>query len=70
MGLSEWALGGVYLSPMFLYGLAALGLTIGLRLLLQLTPLARWIWHEALFDCALFVLLLAGVTWLFSAANG
>ncbi|KAF1071521.1 MAG: Protein AaeX [Pseudomonas citronellolis] len=61
--LTEWPLGGVYLSPLFIYALAALGLTFVLRRLLQLTPFGRLIWHEALFDCALFVLLLAGITW-------
>ncbi|WP_134602026.1 DUF1656 domain-containing protein, partial [Pseudomonas aeruginosa] len=26
-------------------------------------PLRRWVWHEALFDCALFILMLSGITW-------
>ena len=29
-----------------------------LRLVVQATPLGRWIWHEALFDAALFVCVL------------
>ncbi|MHA6193493.1 DUF1656 domain-containing protein [Pseudomonas wadenswilerensis] len=62
MGLREWALGGVLLSPFLLYVLLALLLTGLLRLLLRLTPLGRWIWHEALFDCALFVCVLTLVT--------
>lgn len=62
MGLREWALGGVLLSPFLLYVLLALLLTGLLRLLLRLTPLGQWIWHEALFDCALFVCVLTLVT--------
>ncbi|WP_166358848.1 DUF1656 domain-containing protein [Pseudomonas akapageensis] len=62
MGLREWALGGVLLSPFLVYVLLALLLTAGVRLLLRLTSLSRWIWHEALFDCALFVCILSLVT--------
>lgn len=58
MGLREWALGGVLLSPMLIYVLIALVLTGVLRLVVQATPLGRWIWHEALFDVALFVCVL------------
>ncbi|HWD31828.1 DUF1656 domain-containing protein [Pseudomonas caricapapayae] len=62
MGLREWALGGVLLSPFLIYVVLALVLTGAVRLLLRLTPLGRWIWHEALFDCALFICVLTLVT--------
>ncbi len=62
MGLREWALGGVLLSPFLIYVVLALAVTAAVRLLLRLTPLGRWIWHEALFDCALFVCVLTLVT--------
>ncbi|WP_191830837.1 DUF1656 domain-containing protein [Pseudomonas fluorescens] len=62
MGLREWALGGVLLSPFLIYVVLALVLTAAVRLLLRLTPLGRWIWHEALFDCALFICVLTLVT--------
>lgn len=62
MGLREWALGGVLLSPFLIYVVLALVLTAVVRLLLRLTPLGRWIWHEALFDCALFICVLTLVT--------
>ena len=52
MGLREWSLGGVLLSPILMYALAALLVTGVLRLALQRVGMARWIWHEALFDCA------------------
>ena len=58
MDLREWALGGVLLSPFLIYVLMALVLTGVLRLVVQATPLGRWIWHEALFDTALFVCVL------------
>jgi hypothetical protein len=58
MGLREWAMGGVLLSPFLIYVLMALVLTGALRLVVQATPLARWIWHEALFDAAMFVCVL------------
>ena len=58
MGLHEWEVGGVLLSPFLLYVLLALLLTGLLRLVVQATPLGRWIWHEALFDAALFVCVL------------
>lgn len=41
MGLREWALGGVLLSPFLIYALLALLITGVLRLLLRLTPLGR-----------------------------
>ncbi|MDD2057849.1 DUF1656 domain-containing protein [Pseudomonas sp. GD03860] len=62
MGLREWSLGGVLLSPFLIYVVLALLVTGVVRLLLRLTPLGRWIWHEALFDCALFICVLTLVT--------
>ena len=62
MGLREWSLGGVLLSPFLFYMLLALLITAGLRALLQLTGWYRWIWHEALFDVAIYVCVLTLVT--------
>lgn len=64
MGLREWALGGVLLSPFLIYVLIALAVTAVLRMVVQATPLGRWIWHEALFDTALFVCVLSSVVHL------
>ncbi|WP_350600953.1 DUF1656 domain-containing protein [Pseudomonas sp. 65/3-MNA-CIBAN-0223] len=65
MGLREWSLGGVLLSPFLFYMLLAFLITAGLRALLQLTRWHIWIWHEALFDVAIFVCVLTVVTkWL------
>ncbi|EPL15109.1 DUF1656 domain-containing protein [Pseudomonas sp. TH05] len=62
MGLREWSLGGILLSPFLIYVVLALLLTGALRMLLRITPLGRWIWHEALFDCALYVCVLTLIT--------
>ena len=59
MELREWALGGVLLSPFLLDVVLALAVTGVLRLLVHATVLGRWIWHEALFDTALFVCVLS-----------
>lgn len=67
MGLREWALGGVLLSPFLIYVLMALAITAVVRLVVQATPLGRWIWHEALFDTALFICVLSLVVHLFGA---
>ena len=64
MDLHEWAIGGVSLSPLFLYAVAALLLTGVIRLVMHKLHASRWIWHEALFGCALFLLLLAAITWV------
>ncbi|MEN0106865.1 MAG: DUF1656 domain-containing protein [Pseudomonas sp.] len=61
MDLREWAVGGVLLSPFLLYVLVALCCTGLLRFALQRAGVGRWIWHEALFDTALFVCVLAAV---------
>ncbi|MBC9251601.1 transporter [Pseudomonas alcaligenes] len=61
MALREWAWGGVLLSPLLIYALVALLLTGVLRLGLQRVGVARWIWHEALFDVALYICVLAAL---------
>lgn len=43
MGLREWSVGGVLLSPFLIYVLLALLETAALRMLLRLTPVGRWI---------------------------
>ncbi|MBA1188425.1 DUF1656 domain-containing protein [Pseudomonas entomophila] len=59
MELREWAVGGVLISPFLLDVVLALVVTGALRLLVQATVVGRWIWHEALFDTALFVCVLS-----------
>ncbi|MCU1718991.1 DUF1656 domain-containing protein [Pseudomonas sp. 5P_3.1_Bac2] len=61
MGLHEWSFAGVLLSPLMIYVVLAVVLTGALRWLLELIGVTQWIWHEALFDSALFVCVLAAV---------
>lgn len=51
---------GLYLPWLMLLVLAALGALWGVRRLLAAVGVYRWVWHPALFDLALFVLLLYG----------
>lgn len=64
MGLHEWSIGGVLLSPLLAYVVMALFATGVLRLVIQRAGLNQWIWHEALFDSALYVCVLAGCVYL------
>ena len=52
---------GVYLSPLLALGVAALAVSYPLRRLLDRLGLYRWVWHRALFDVALYVLVLGGL---------
>ena len=61
MGLRELELGGILFSPMLVFALLALVVTGVLRRGLHWAGLTRWIWHEALFDCALYVCVLATI---------
>ncbi|TXI18557.1 MAG: DUF1656 domain-containing protein [Roseateles sp.] len=53
---------GLYLPWLMLLAGIALLLLWGARRLLALCGAYRWIWHPALFDLALYVLLLWGVS--------
>lgn len=51
---------GLYLPWLMLLALGAFFTLWGLRRLLARAGLYRWVWHPALFDLALYVLLLYG----------
>jgi hypothetical protein len=53
----EVNIGGVFLSSVLVTALVALVLSFGLRRLLGWAGAYRFIWHPALFDTALFVIL-------------
>ena len=57
----EFNLGGVFISSVLVSALIAMAATFVIRRLLVLTGAYRLIWHSALFDTALFVILWAGV---------
>ncbi|WP_027351605.1 DUF1656 domain-containing protein [Halotalea alkalilenta] len=67
MYLRELSWGGVFFSPMLFYAFVSLVLAAVIRALVHKSPFGRLIWQEAWFDVALFVCLLAGVTYVAGA---
>ncbi|MGK9232627.1 DUF1656 domain-containing protein [Inquilinus limosus] len=59
--IKEIDLAGVYLSPMLGYLVAALALTGILRFGLGRIGAYRWIWHPALFDLSLLLIILTAL---------
>ena len=57
----EFNVGGVFISSVLVSALIALAAAFLLRRLLLWAGAYRLIWHPALFDTALFVILWAGV---------
>ncbi|WP_447527931.1 DUF1656 domain-containing protein [Vreelandella sp. TE19] len=66
MGLQEFALGGIYISPLLVYALLGFILTLLLRTLLHVTLSARALWFEAWFDVSLFVIITALIAFIFT----
>jgi len=62
--IKEIDLAGVYLSPMLGYLVAALALTGILRFLLARVGAYRWIWHPALFDLSVLLMILTALVML------
>lgn len=59
--IGEFDIGGVLLSSVFVTALIALAGAFVLRRLLTWAGAYRFVWHPALFDLCLFVILWAGV---------
>ncbi|ARP86429.1 DUF1656 domain-containing protein [Bordetella genomosp. 9] len=59
--IGEISLYGVYLPWLLVLGVITLGLAWFVRRLLALTGVYRLVWHPALFDLALYVVLLYAV---------
>ncbi|MCM5704876.1 DUF1656 domain-containing protein [Larsenimonas salina] len=65
MLLHELAWGGVYFSPLILFCILSFIATFIIRFVMHKTALERWVWKEAWFDVALYICILAGITyWL------
>lgn len=60
--IGEASFYGLYLPWLMLWALAAWPLTWGLRRLLAGAGVYRWVWHPALFDTALYVVVLYGIS--------
>lgn len=52
---------GLYVPALMVLALIALVLNWGVRQLLAATGFYRWVWHPALFDMALYLVLLYGL---------
>ncbi len=61
---------GVFVSPLLLYALAALVLMAALRRGLAVVGFYRTVWHRALFDLALLVILLGGIVFTADLLEG
>lgn len=57
--LSEVSVGGIYLPPLLLYGLAALPIFLVVRGLLARAGVLRLVWHPALVELAVLLLIVA-----------
>jgi hypothetical protein len=62
--VEELHLFGVYMPAALLWAVLAAVVTFLLRGLLQRLPLHRILWHPALLEVALFVLMWRGLAWL------
>lgn len=61
--IGEVNLYGLFLPPLLLLALAALLVTRLLKLVLARTPFYSVVWHPALFDFSLFILVLGALTY-------
>lgn len=63
--IGEISLYGIFVPRLLLLALLALALSRGLSLVLARAGFYRLVWHPALFDLALFVLLLGALSSFF-----
>ncbi|ANN77573.1 DUF1656 domain-containing protein [Bordetella flabilis] len=62
--IGEISLYGIYFPWLLVLAVLTLGLSWSVRRLLALTGVYRLVWHPALFDLALYVVLLYGMVCL------
>jgi protein AaeX len=62
--IGEVSLYGIYMPWALVLAIVTLGVSWFLRRLLALTGIYRLVWHPALFDLALYVVLFYGVVWI------
>ncbi|WP_448679117.1 DUF1656 domain-containing protein [Pseudomonas nicosulfuronedens] len=60
---------GVFVPPMVLLALLALGVTMLLRYPLTWVGFYRLVWNRSLFDLALYFIVVAGLLWLFGGTT-
>lgn len=59
--IGEFSIAGVFLSPVLVSAVIALAVSVVLRRVIALVGLYRIVWHPALFDAALFIIVWAAV---------
>ncbi|KWK69465.1 hypothetical protein WM16_22760 [Burkholderia ubonensis] len=59
--LSEFAVAGIYLPPFFVYACVTVPLYMGVRTALARIGLLRRVWHPALFEFAVSLVLVAAL---------
>jgi hypothetical protein len=62
--IGEISIYGIYVPWLLVLAIIALGVSWPVRRLLALAGVYRLVWHPALFDLALYVVLLYGVVWI------
>jgi hypothetical protein len=62
--IGEVSFYGLFLPPLLLLSLAALVVTRLLKMVLARTRFYRVVWHPALFDFSLFIVVLGALTFL------
>lgn len=63
--IKEVSVAGIYVSPIAVYLVAAGGAFLPLRWVFDRVGIQRIVWHRALFDLAVYVILLSVITLLF-----
>ncbi len=66
---SELDLFGIFIPGLLCCGLAAFMLNVVLRRTLERAGFYRLVWHRALFDLAMFVMVLGVIVWLTAAVG-
>jgi hypothetical protein len=65
--IGEISIGGVFVPSLLIWAGIAFVLNVGVRRTLSAVGFYRYVWHRALFDTALFVILLACVVGISSS---
>jgi hypothetical protein len=60
--IAELSLHGVFVPALLVWALLALPVAAALKVGLRRAGVYRFVWHQPLFDFALFVIVLGGVT--------
>jgi Gpi18-like mannosyltransferase len=68
--LKEIAIDGVLVSPILIYALISIVLTLILRYFIYKVVNKRFPWHEAWFDISLFLMVLVLITFIINYKQG